>query len=296
MKKYILKILLFCVLLAVCDMAVGFVGRYLSDHAKVGDMKQSNHVVREVDADVLLMGSSRCAHHYDPQIIGEALGTSCYNIGFDGNGIFLMYGRYKLMSERYTPKMIIYDVQYSFDVMQNDNHKYLQYLRPYYDNGSVKEIVNSVGDHENIKMLSQCYRFNNQFVRLIANNLTGTAGSNGLGYSPLDYDIKDCTAADVVDEPVVDSLKLYYMEQLIKDCQGKTKLVFCSSPRYLQEKGHETDCIAALCEKYGVPFLEHYSDTTFTTKVEYFADNNHLNRRGATAFSEVIAREIATIK
>ena len=35
------------------------------------------------------------------------------------------------MSKRYTPKMIIYDLYYSFEIKDNDNHQYLQYLRPY---------------------------------------------------------------------------------------------------------------------------------------------------------------------
>lgn len=295
MKKFLFKIVLFILLLAICDVGVGYIGRYLSNHVKAGDMKQSNYVAHNVDAKILLMGSSRCAHHYDPEIIGEELGASCYNIGLDGNGIFLMYGRYKLVSERYTPQLIIYDVHYSFDVCQNDNHQYLQYLRPYYSDDNVRSIVNSVGANENIKMLSQCYRYNNQLVRLIANNIVSSANNHLNGYSPLDYDMKLCRDASLINEPKVDSLKLYYIEQLINECKGKTNLVFCTSPRYHQGHDLSSACIIELCKKYDIPFLDHYSDTTFTTKPELFADVNHLNKKGASLYSEMISKEIRKI-
>lgn len=293
MKRFFFKIALFLVLLAAFDMSVGYVGRFLISHVKDGDMKQSNYVINEVDASILLMGSSRCAHHYDPTIIGENLGASCYNIGLDGNGILLMYGRYKLMTKRYDPKMIIYDVHYNFDIKQNDNHQYLQYLRPYYDDINIKSIVNSVGDNENIKMLSWCYRYNNQFVRLIANNLKSRTNNDMKGYAPLDYNMTVCEPSSVVGVPLVDTLKLYYIEQLIKECEGKTRIVFCSSPRYLQKEDNSFCCIEELCKKYDIPFLNHYSDTSFTNRMELFADINHLNKQGATLYSEMISKEIS---
>lgn len=296
MKNYLLKIALFFALLAVCDITVGYIGRYLTNHAKTGDIKQSNNIVRNVDANILLMGSSRCAHHYDPKIFEERLNETCYNIGLDGNGIILMYGRYMMMSERYTPKLIIYDAYYSFDIMNNDNHRYLQYLRPYYDDKNVKPIVNSIGDNESIKMVSQSYRYNNQLLRLIFNNIKKSTDNGMNGYIPLNYNMQYEEAADTVITSDVDPLKLYFFEDFIKKCQGNTELVICSSPRYLQVKDHSFDDIEVLCEKYDIPFLDHYSDTTFTTHKEYFADNNHLNSSGAIVFSNQISEEIKSLR
>lgn len=65
---------------------------------------------------------------------------------------------YKLISpERYTPQMIIYDCLYDFDIKENDNHQYLQYLRPINIDKDIHKIVNSGGDNENFKMLSNSY-------------------------------------------------------------------------------------------------------------------------------------------
>lgn len=90
------------------------------------------------------MGSSRASHHYVPEIISEKLGMSCFNAGQDGNGIILQYGRWKMLSERYTPKLIIYDINPGFDMVVNDNMTYVDRLKPFCYEVAVKNYVSSI--------------------------------------------------------------------------------------------------------------------------------------------------------
>ena len=76
MKKFLLRIALFLILLAICDAIVGYVGGYLSANAKTGDMRNANCKANDCDADILLMGSSRCAYHYDPNVFCEKKSAS----------------------------------------------------------------------------------------------------------------------------------------------------------------------------------------------------------------------------
>ena len=65
---------------------------------------------------------------------------TCFNCGQNGNGIVLFYGWWKVISERYHPKMIIYDITTDFDLLAGDNHKYLGWLKEAYDRNGVKEV------------------------------------------------------------------------------------------------------------------------------------------------------------
>ena len=129
MKKFISKVLLFLAGLVVLDFLVGMGGKYLVSHAKGGDTGLSNYICRQMKDECIIFGSSRGMHHYDPNIISDSLGMSCWNCSLDGNGIILMYGRYKMLSARYTPKVLIYDVCTAFDLISDDNNTYLGRLR-----------------------------------------------------------------------------------------------------------------------------------------------------------------------
>ena len=109
MKTYVLRILLFFGIVAVVDVAAGKVFHYLQANKAGGRTGAEYHACRESNEDIIILGSSRASHHYIPRIIEDGLGMTCFNAGQDGNGIILQYGRWKMISERYTPKMIIYD-------------------------------------------------------------------------------------------------------------------------------------------------------------------------------------------
>ena len=96
---------------------------------------------KESKEDVILMGSSRASHHYVTQIITDSLGLICFNAGQDGNGIIMQYGRWKMISERYAPKVLIYDITPVFDLMENDNMTYIDHLKPFCSDGEVKDYV-----------------------------------------------------------------------------------------------------------------------------------------------------------
>ena len=171
MKKFVGKVLLFLVGLVFLDFLVGMGGKYLVSHAKGGDTGLSNYICRQMKDECIIFGSSRGMHHYDPNIISDSIGMSCWNCSMDGNGIVLMYGRYKMLSSRYTPKVLVYDVFSGYDLIAGDNNTYLGRLRYYYDEPSVDSIFWSVDEKERFKMMSYCYRYNSQWLQLISDNI-----------------------------------------------------------------------------------------------------------------------------
>ena len=141
MKKFLLKLALFFAALIVVDRALGMVFSYMGNHAKGGYIGHHKYVTDKTNEDILIFGSSRAIHHYNPQIITDSLGLTCYNCGQDGNGIVMQYGRWKMLSKHHLPKVIIYDIEPAFDMAVNDNSRYIDRLKPYTGDNDVKEFV-----------------------------------------------------------------------------------------------------------------------------------------------------------
>lgn len=299
MKKFLSKVTLFLIGLVVLDALVGVGARYFVSHAKGGDTGLSNYICHQMKEECIIFGSSRGMHHYDPNIITDSLSLSCWNCSLDGNGIILMYGRYKLISARYNPKMILYDVQEGFDLLKGDNHKYFGGLRYYYDEPSIDTIFWSVDISERFKMMSNCYRYNSQWLQLISDNIHPLQ-SDDKGYRPMDK--------KMVYQPRVtknkqktgyeyDTLKLAFLEKLIVSCKSKgTKLIFAISPQY---KTHNDEVYAPLkkiCKKYNIPLFNHFCDTMFVDNPDFFYDSVHMNRYGATKYTKILTKEIKHLK
>ena len=294
MKKFICKVVIFVVGLVALDYVIGLCGRYLVDHAKGGDTGLNAYICRRMTEECLIFGSSRGMHHYDPNIITDSLGLSCWNCSLDGNGIILMYGRYRLLSERYTPKVIVYDVSTSFDLVEGDNTTFLGGLRYFYGTPAVDSIFWDVDAKERLKMLSACYRYNSQWLQLISDNIHPLQ-SDDKGYRPMDkemlYEPKVSKAA--VEDVRYDSLKLAYLEKLVTSCQEKgTKLFFAISPSYGQTDDDIYRPLRDLCARYGVPLLSHYCDPDLAHDKSLFYDSSHMNRKGATRYTRMLVGEM----
>lgn len=292
MKKFISKIMVLLVILTVCDFLIGKAGSFLVEHAKGGDTQRRHFIANKTSEEILIFGSSRAIHHYDSNILEDSLGHSVYNCGFEGNGILCAYGFYRMIAHRYNPKVIIYDICPGFDLQSGDNHRYLGNLRFYYDKSGVSEIFSDVDQTERYKMHSKMYRYKSMILQLITDNIHPLHGDNK-GYSPLDGEISKKT------KPLVpassydyDSLKIEYIEKLMKDCEGKTKLIFTVSPYYLNTSSDVLIPLMELCRKYNVPLINNYANDSFNQVRDYFRDPAHLNRKGSTEYSKYVASKL----
>ena len=105
MRKFLFKIALFFIIIAIIDVLSGKCFAYLVEHTKGGDNLRNNFICNSMNDDILIFGSSRALHHYNPAIISDSLHLSCYNCGQDGNGAILNEARYQLILKRYIISM-----------------------------------------------------------------------------------------------------------------------------------------------------------------------------------------------
>lgn len=296
MRNLLSKVLVFLCLIAVADKLFGWAMTSVLGETQKGDWGRNNYIFNEVKSDIVILGSSRAIHHYNPQTFADTLGMTCYNCGEDGMGIFLMYARYKAITKRYTPRFIIYEVIPGFDLLsERDNLKYLKFLRPYTKMANVDSVVNDISPVEKYKLISDAYRYNSCFIDIVAQRFSrDSETAKDYSYSPLYGQMSDgiTGSADNV-FLITDALKIKYLENLIRDCkESHIKLIFTASPIYKPASDRCYDALKRLCADYDVPFINHYCDTTYCDNPSYFADASHLNRQGAERFSSLLASEI----
>jgi len=291
MKRFVIRLLVFFAIMFILDRGFGQAMKYLQDHAKGGYVGHHNYILHQANEDILIFGSSRAIHHYNPLIIEDSLGMSCYNCGQDGNGIVLFYGWWQMIKDRYQPKMIIYDVNPSFDLLKGeDNCKYLGWLRSEYDNDDVKRIFEDVDPMEKYKMLSMMYRYNSKFLQNITDYVHPLFNISPNGYLPLEGEMDKMKIKEGSEERLssyaFDSQKLTYMEVLIKDMKKRNiKLIFVASPIWYGMNNLALKPLSALCKKHGIPFYDYSNGKNFIHNDGLFIDGVHLNEHGADLFT-----------
>jgi len=301
MKKFLLKIILFFICVVAIDFAFGGIFTYLRSHAKGGITANCEYIANKANDDIIILGSSRATHHYVPKIIEDSLGVSCYNCGEEGNGVVLAYGRLRMLTNRYSPKLVIYEITPEFDYGTNEpNTKYLGYLRPYYDKEGIKNIFDDFDDDLSLfKMQSKMYQNTGRILVDLLDNIM--LRDNQQGYSPL-YGRLDTTKVNSVrkslSEMTIDNLKFSYVEKMIKLCKDKNiPLVFMISPHYgLHDELTDYEPEIALCRKYGVPCYNYINYVPIVGNAELFQDNSHMNDDGAVMYTQMIVKEVLNQK
>ncbi len=294
---FLLKVGLFFLALIIVDRALGWVFAYMGDHAKGGYVGHHVYVTDKANEDILIFGSSRAIHHYNPQIISDSLGMTCYNCGQDGNGIVLFYGMWQMIKERYHPKMIIYDVTPDFDLIKGEsNQKYLGWLRSDYDRPGVKPIFELVDPVERYKMMSMLYRYNSKFMQNIIDYMYPLFRFEDYGFLPLIGEMDMMKIRERGNNPVtdreLDSLKLFLLNKLIDEVEGKVEIVFVVSPSWYEQGDDDYYAIKDICKQKKIRFLDYTNHKKYVHQQVWFKDGSHLNSLGAEEFTRDLVIEL----
>ena len=186
MKKFLIKIVLFFALVAGIDVACGCAFDWLRSKARGGQTWKNQYISEQCVDDILILGSSKAAHHYVPSIISDSLGISCFNCGREGNGIIAAYARYNMIVARHKPKIVIYEVTPKYDYLEDNGYtSYLGAIRQYANNATIRnEILAFSDDLERIRLMSNMYCNNSRIISNIKDIVKQTF-SNSCGYEPL---------------------------------------------------------------------------------------------------------------
>ena len=293
MKQFVLKVLAFFAVIVIVDIAGGWGLKWLATHARGGFTLRDNYICDSLRTDILLSGSSKCVRHYNPQIISDSLGVSCYNSGQMGNGIILNYGRLKMINERQKPKLVIYDLYPGFDMLVGeDNHRYLTWLKGHYDRDGIADIFCSIDNTEKYKMISQLYRYNSRIIELVSDYLQPLSNLKSDGFSPLKGKLDRLKIRNRSQREHAyrfDDLKLEYLTKYIEEV-GADHIVFVVSPSWYGMDSLQFVPVKEICEKKNIPFYDFSNSPKYVHNDELFKDGNHMNAVGAYEFTKDLVK------
>ena len=299
-KKIVIGVLGFCLLLVTVDWVVGTWSEKMYYKSKYGIFHRQIYCLTESLDELMILGSSRAAHHYVPQIFEDSLGMSCYNAGSDGMCIYYHYGILASRIQRgCPPKMVILDVigtdaevsqgaTFSLDAALG------RYAPHYGEFAEIDSLFIFNGWKEKVKLLSKTYKYNSKLVQTIKCNYIPWPEDRG--YEALNgvMEVKEGEKAADVLAPVsedqnIEERKLLYLQKFIDDCNANNiQLIMCYSPYYGQATPKSIRIIEELATKNDVSFLNYGEDLRFQ-QPKYFQDASHLNDMGANVFSRQLS-------
>lgn len=292
-------------IVVVADFVVGSLFESWFAKMTSGTIGRNNYICHSMSEDVLVFGSSRAIHHYDTKVLSDTLGMSCYNLGQDGCGIILSYGRLMMALNSHRPKVVICDIT-SYDIEQGNNIVQIHSLKPYYSQvPALADLFRDVDKTEPLKMMSRVYRYNTNYIHnpkvlLKRNSEVKYISDKRFGFKPINkkFDpMKIRKASEYSPAPKwnVDSLKLTYLQRFVDALGDDVTIVFVVSPFWYANQRYDVSLIDGFCKKNNIPFLDYQCDEDFVHNDSLFTDGTHLNSRGAEYFSKKIAHIIHKI-
>jgi hypothetical protein len=295
------KLLILLVIMFVIDRGVGSIIEYYFQNEPMGDAAAFAHAINSPKEDILVYGSSKAVHTYDPRIFANALGLSCFNCGRNASNVIYHSAILPAaINGDHKPKAIILDLTpkeiawrsgpFGADALSG-------MILPYVlTNDHFAKLALDLFPKEYYKAkVSKLYAYNSLILSIIRNT-NRSKNDNVNGYQPL-HGSKVDPVPDKVTSLARDSIDQYSKNQLeffIKSVTDqKIPLVVVISPMYAQPFEDNQSLIISrqIIAKYGVPIWDYATDPKYVKK-ELFYDFNHMNVKGAEMFSKEIASRV----
>lgn len=296
-KKMAIALVGFCVCFLVLDFGVGtFFDWAIKQLPSEGErVAKSEYVINKVDADFLVIGSSRAQAHYDSKVLCDSFSEmSVFNAGVDGQLFYYINTSLNCILDRYSPKIVVWDFQLK-DFVDNTSENLSLLYPSYYKNEYIKHVLDDQDASLKFTLWINSYKYNGTAGRILR---TIKAKDKGLlGFSPHKTDKSRLLTIEHVnaEEKAIVADKVIEIEKTLVKAKAKgVKIILAVSP-YLEQIDGISPTLKVLrdmSEKYGCLLLDYSQNEAFTGNVTKFYDVGHLNDEGAALFTSMIANEI----
>ncbi len=313
MKRLLLKILFFAVLGYLLLLGIQYIidaGLRKSRHEKFtewNDIYQS-----KINADMIIMGSSRAVVHISPKILDSALELNSYNIGLDGWSFKMQNGRFRIyLQHNRKPKYIVQNVDVFLLTKPKQLYNYQQFL-PYLNDTLIKQYTKGYeGEFTNFHYYLPLYKFNG-CMEIAAEGLLSFFGVNRhkpvryKGFEPMkkewDGTFDEYKKMYPQGRPMpVDTSNKHEFFAFLDFCKKENiKVILVFTPeltegqKYTTNRDEVVEMYQEFADKYGIPFL-NYSNDSLSYRKDLFYNSQHLNDKGATLFSYKLAEDLKKI-
>ncbi len=295
MKKFFVSLAAIIIFLWITDRLGGQLMMQCLSHTNAKAEVKIENMVKKVNDDVVLMGTSRCAYHYVPSIIMDSINASVYNGGISASdNIYSHYILLNLMLLHHTPKVVCLELMSNDFKNAGDPFDKITYFAPYFGHSkSADSVYIEAGTYWRYE-LSKLYRFNSKGIEALAGLFVNHRyGEDNGFFKILGNRDNSMTLRSESKDIETDTLKLKYIQRFINTCKEKgIKLVFTISPKYSIVSPTYYIPLKILAEQNKIPILDYHSIGLFHDKPEYFKNNAHLLEEGAKMYSSIFASDL----
>ena len=301
LPHFLLKLLIFLSIIFLLDFSIGSVLKYLYFKQDSGLLYRTTYAIDSTKAEILIFGSSTANHHYTPDAFEKRTHLSFYNTGRDGNTIFYNYSILQGVLRRYSPKIVILDLNRGEFKKNPESYDRISSLLPYYNNHpKIRSIIQLKSPYEKYKLLSKIYPFNSMLFTIAVGtteyNKSREYINDKEGYVPLNKVWKKEITTDTCNiKYELDSNKTGIFKSFITDCiNSNVKLYIFISPTFKRytHKDSSIEVAQKISNEFNIPFYNFSGDTSFLNYTGLFADVLHLNDKGAKIYSNRVVGKI----
>lgn len=305
MKKGLLRfgVAVFAVLALVfaADRAIGrAMNNMLPQISNQGDAGKTYFSLHDVNTPIVIVGSSRAAHHYVTEMIEDSMKLPAYNVAIDGR--FFSYNCCVInwILDRYTPMLIIWENgnEYLYDSIKDP----LESLYPYYSQNEwvLRTIQEELPWTEYFRLNSNIYRFNSEIIRIFVRYMTRRSfiDSTIKGYEPSPKkQLKEQLELkkEEIKSTTLSETKIERFRSVLERVQKRgVRIVVVDSPKYMlrSKENLSASKMKEICERYGAQYIDNSQLSYFLEHPELFYDAGHLNDDGAKIYTSLFLNEI----
>lgn len=296
MKRLLLSLLLLFIGLLATDRFGAVLMKHVAYHSRDVLAPKLRTLQDGVSADVVLLGASRCHHHYVPSIMADSLGMSVYNAGVGGSDN--IYSHYLVLCHllrHHTPRIVCLELMPSDYQKEADPFHALSFFAPLFGQCSQADSLYMLAGSYWKYRLSHLYRYNAKATSNILGLFINRQSLADNGYIPLPQPAKTLQGPEREGVAVLgcDSQKLTFLRRFIALCrQQGILLVFTVSPRLTEAPDSLYMPLKVVAREAGIPFLDYHGQHLYHDHPEYFKDGLHLWDHGARLFTMLFASDL----
>lgn len=295
------------------------IGLSLADSFISANLKKSNSFVKgeystwnalydkQLNAKIIVLGSSRAWLHFDAAMMTDSLKTPTYNIGMDGYNFWFQDYRLRLaLRSKTKPRLIVHSVDV-FTLAKRPDLFYAEQFLPYMlGNDELEKVSKGFSGYSDYDYKIPMLRYFGKGKAMIeslkmamhakneAFRIRGFKGNEECWNHDLDCAKKTVGSMTVKIDPA--TLKLFeaYLERCHKQHIG---VVFVNAPEYVEGQDFIANREAIMgiyrkySRKYDIPFLDYAHDPlSYNRKLFYNA--LHLNKTGAEIFTAKFIKDL----
>jgi len=276
----------------------------------VGDFGVLNRINKgQINAEVLISGSSRALKAVNPQVITERTGLSCYSISSDGSDLGVQIPKLKwYLNRNQKPKYLIQDLsQFGGGIsgIIYEPYKYLAYFKDDSLYSGLLKIDRKIWQHKYIYPTNLIYFNFDFYIKLMQELYHSVKKTDFLinGFYPDNsawsgnMELFKEEYPNGLSSALTDEYREYMLE-LIRICMAHNiTLIITVLPNFISPNDVNSNGVNVIdyyqsFEDENKVFLFDYSDGPVSKDQSNFYNFTHLNMTGAMKLSEYLANDL----